>query len=193
MAGAKKIIKTSRPVWDETFMMMAIVMAKRASCRYHAIASVFVDEEHKIVATGYNGPTVGDLHCLEVGCAKIDGDPITKQLRRCRGAHSEINAIMNAGNPAKLKNSTLYVTGSPCYDCMKALNNVGVKRIVYFAPYVRIKDGNTGIEDEFWEVEDLCRRRGIVIEQFAGNLDLFQDILVKKTEACCGGGCTSCK
>lgn len=163
-----------RPNWDETFMMMAKIMAQRTACRHHKVASIFVDGDHKIVATGYNGPTIGDVHCNEVGCAKIDGDPVTGELKRCRGAHSEINAIMNAGNPLRLKNSTLYATSSPCYDCMKALNNLGVKRIVYYEEYTRIKDGGKGRihEDEVWE---LAKKRNIKMEKFKGNLDFFKN------------------
>jgi len=174
----RKIVVLPRPGWDETFMMMAKIMSGRTACRHHKVASIFVDENHKIVATGYNGSTVGDVHCNVVGCAKIDGDPITGELKRCRGAHSEINAIMNAGNPAKLKNSTLYVTGSPCYDCMKSLNNVGVKRIVYYSEYARIKDGGHGTirEDEVWE---LARKRKIKLEKFKGSLDFFEENLFK--------------
>lgn len=179
MAVKKKIEKLKRAQPDETFMTMALVMSKRTACRYHSIASIFVNEDNKIVATGYNGPTRGDMHCNEAGCAKVDGDPKTGKLRRCRGAHSEINAIMNAGNPAKLKESTLYITGSPCYDCMKALNNVGVKRIVYYQEYTRIKDGKNGIESEFWEVEDLCKRRGIKLEKFKGDIGQFAEVLDK--------------
>jgi len=185
MGEAKKVIKVSRPNWDETFMMLAKTLAKRAVCKYHEIASIFVDEDHKIIATGYNGPSIGDSHCLEVGCAKVDGDPVTKELKRCRGAHSEINAIMNAGNPGKLKNSTLYVTSSPCYDCMKALNNVGVKRIVYFDEYERITAGNKGTEKES-EVRELADKRGIQLEKFQGNFDLFKNVLEDKT----GTGCS---
>jgi dCMP deaminase len=177
MAQKKNIQKLPRPSWDETFMALALTLSKRVSCRHHKIASIFVDEDHRIVATGYNGPSAGDLHCHEVGCAKIDGDPKTGKLRRCRGAHSEINAIMNAGNPLRLKNSTLYVTGTPCYDCMKSLNNVGVKRIVYFNEYIRIKDGNTGHEHEFVETKDLCRRAGIKIEKFKGKLGVFKNVI----------------
>lgn len=172
-----KIQKLPRPSWDETFMALALNLAKRVACRHHKIASIFVDEDHKIVATGYNGPSIGDVHCNEVGCAKIDGDPKTGKLRRCRGAHSEMNAIMNAGNPGKLKKSTLYITGTPCYDCMKALNNLGIKRIVYFNEYIRIKDGNTGKENENFEVRDLCKRRGIKFEKFKGKLDYFKNAL----------------
>lgn len=176
----KKFAKLPRSSWDETFMMMALVMAKRTACRHHKIASIFVDEEHKIIASGYNGPTIGDLHCNEVGCAKIEGDPKTGELRRCRGAHSEINAIMNASNPANLKGSTLYITGSPCYDCMKAMNNLGVARIIYYQEYTRIKDGKAGIEREFFEVHDLCRRRKIKLEKFKGNLGFFKDVLTSE-------------
>lgn len=179
MTKRKKVAKLPRANYDDTFMMMAMVMSKRTACRQNAIASVFVDEGHRIVATGYNGPTRGDLHCNEVGCAKVDGDPKTGELHRCRGAHSEINAIMNAGNVKRLENSTLYITGSPCYDCMKALNNVGVKRIVYYQAYTRIKDGNKGFESENWEVVDLCKRRGIKLEKFKGNFDMFKNLLNK--------------
>lgn len=182
-----KIEILPRPSWDETFMMMAKIMAQRTACRHHKIASVFVDEDHKIVATGYNGPSVGDVHCNEVGCAKIDGDPITGELKLCRGAHSEINAIMNAGNPMRLKNSTLYVTSSPCYDCMKSLNNLGVKRIVYYEEYARIVDRGRGRikESEVWE---LAKKRKIKLEKFKGNLNFFKNTLseVGVSAAACG-------
>ena len=187
----KKIKILPRPNWDETFMMMAKVMAQRTACRHHKIASVFVDEGHKIVATGYNGPTMGDVHCNEVGCAKIDGDPVTGELKRCRGAHSEINAIMNAGNPMRLKNSTLYVTSTPCYDCMKALNNLGVKKVVYYTEYIRIQDGGKGREKEN-EVWELAKKRKIKLEKFKGNLDFFKDIL-NEVNSKNNFLCTGCK
>lgn len=179
----RKIEKLPRASWDETFMMMAKIMAERTACRHHKIASVFVDEDHKIVATGYNGPSVGDVHCNEVGCAKIDGDPITGELKLCRGAHSEINAIMNAGNPMRLRNSTLYVTSSPCYDCMKSLNNLGVKRIVYYEEYARITNGGKGRikESEVWE---LAKKRKIKLEKFKGSLDFFRNTLGGISPAC---------
>ncbi len=174
MKKQAKSFKKSRPTWDETFLMLTKILGKRSSCKWHEIASVFVDEDHKIVAMGYNGPSVGDVHCFEVGCAKIDGDPKTGKIKRCRGAHSEINAIMNAGNPNKLKNAVLYVGVMPCYDCMKALNNVGVKRIVYLEEYERIKDGNKGTEKEI-EAKELADKRGIILEKFSGDLSAFNN------------------
>lgn len=153
--------------WDEFFMRIAMAAANRTACVLVKAGSVFVDNDHKIISIGYNGPSVGDYHGNEVGCAKIHGDPITGELRRCRGVHSEVNGIINAFDTRRLKGSTLYITQFPCYDCMKIINNVGVKRIVYFTEYYRTKDGTDGKEKEV-EIEsrELAIRRGIVCEQF---------------------------
>lgn len=153
--------------WDDFFMEIALTASKRTACIFHKVASVFVDSNHKIVSIGYNGPSTGDRHCNEVGCAKVHGDPIDGELKRCRGAHSEVNGIINSGDTTRLKDSTLYITTFPCYDCMKVLNNVGVKRIVYYKEYLRILDGSDGTkkvaELEAWE---LAGRRNIKLEKY---------------------------
>lgn len=161
--------KTERLSWDETFMNIALIISKRATCKFHEAGMVFVDKNHRIVSVGYNGPTEGDDHCLEVGCAKIDGDPITKKLKRCRGAHAEINGIINAQDPTRLRGSIGYSVLFPCYDCMKALNNAGVKEIVYLNDYKRIQTGGEKHEEEneSWE---LAKKRGIKIRKFEGKL-----------------------
>lgn len=160
-------VPQERISWDDFFMEIALAASKRTACLFHKVASVFVDENHKIVSIGYNGPSTGDLHCNEVGCAKVHGDPIDGKMKRCRGAHSEVNGIINSGNTTRLKGSTLYITTFPCYDCMKALNNVGVKRIVYYKEYLRILDGTNGTkkvaEVEAWE---LAGRRNIKLEKY---------------------------
>ena len=165
--------KRDRMSWDDFFMHLAFTVSERTTCIYYRAGSVFVDENHRIISVGYNGPSSGDLHCIEIGCAKVHGDPITGKLKRCRGAHGEINAIINSGDTNRLRGSTLYVTLFPCYDCMKALNNVGIKRIVYYDEYLRIIDGSNGRvkegEPEAWE---LARARGITIDKYdKQNLD----------------------
>jgi len=163
----KKFTKTSRVSWDEFFMGVAMEATKRVACRFHKVASVFVDNDHKIISIGYNGPSIGDYHCNEVGCAKIHGDPVTGEIKRCRGAHSEINAIINSGDTSKLKNATLYITVFPCYDCMKALNNLGVKKIIYLEDYLRVVEGSGGKEKKAeQEARELAVKRGIICEQF---------------------------
>lgn len=164
-----KQAKTSRLSWDEFFMNMAILAAKRTACRYVEAGAVFVDKHHRIISVGYNGPTEGDYHCIDVGCAKVDGDPQTKELKRCRGAHAEMNGIMNAVDTSRLRGATLYSATFPCYDCMKSLNNAGVKEIVYFEEYIRIKDGGKGTEKEN-EARELAEKRGIKIQKYGGKV-----------------------
>jgi dCMP deaminase len=161
--------KSSRISWDETFMNLALMVSKRAACKFHETGSVFVDKYKRIISMGYNGPTEGDYHCIEVGCAKVDGDPETGVLRRCRGAHAEINGIINAQDATRLREATLYTVLFPCYDCMKALNNAGIKEIVYYEKYERIKAGGqeTEVEDEAIE---LAKKSKIVLRKYEGGV-----------------------
>lgn len=160
-----KTTRSSRSSWDDLFMNIAYEAAKRTACKFHQTGSVFVDVNRRIISVGYNGPTEGDDHCIEVGCAKVDGDPVTKKLMRCRGAHAEINAIINTQDPARLRGSTLYTVLYPCYDCMKALNNAGVKEIIYAEVYKRIQTGGEKQEEED-EAALLAKKRNIKIRQY---------------------------
>jgi dCMP deaminase len=163
----EKFIKRERMSWNEFFMRIALTAAERTACNFHKVAAVFVDENHRIISIGYNGPSVGDLHCNEVGCAKVHGDPVTGELKRCRGAHAEINAMINSGDTHRLKDSTLYITIFPCYDCMKALNNAGIKKIIFLEDYLRVAEGSGGkVKVVEPEARELAGRRGIICEQF---------------------------
>lgn len=157
--------KASRSTWDETFMTLAVSISKRASCKFHETGVVFVDDNHRIVSVGYNGPTEGDYHCIDVGCAKVDGNPVTKKLERCRGAHAEMNGIINAQDTRRLRGATMYGVLLPCYDCMKVLNNAGIKEIVYMHVYKRIQDGGGSVQEEN-EIWSLAEKKGIKIRKF---------------------------
>jgi len=161
--------RKNRLSWDETFMNLALILAQRTACKFHTAGVVLVDTNNRIVSVGYNGPTAGDDHCLEVGCAKVDGDPVTGKLKRCRGAHAEINSIINAQDTRRLVGATVYTALYPCYDCMKAFNNVGIKEIVYFEKYERIKTGGEGKEEEN-EAQELADKRGIKIRKYDGKV-----------------------
>jgi dCMP deaminase len=163
--------KKSRISWDEFFMRMAVTAASRTTCIMHKAGSVFVDRNNRVISIGYNGSTIGDYHCNEVGCAKVHGDPVTGEMKKCRGAHGEMNAIVNSGDTEKLRGSTLYVTALPCWDCMKVLNNAGIKRIVYLQEYKRVLEGTGGkVKVAENEVKELAAKRGIAIEKFRGDL-----------------------
>jgi dCMP deaminase len=163
--------KTKRLTWDEMFMNLAVIASKRTACKFHETAAVIVDKNHRIISIGYNGPTAGDMHCLDavVGCAKVDGDPKTGKLKRCRGAHAEVNAIINASDNYRLQGATIYSVLTPCYDCMKALNNAGLKEMVYLNNYHRIMTGGEKQEDED-ESDELAAIAGIAVRQYTGKI-----------------------
>lgn len=167
MANNLKSPREKRLSWDETFMNLALLVAQRTACKHVVAGVVLVDTNKRIISMGYNGPTEGDYHCIEMGCAKVDGDPITKELKRCRGAHAEINSIINAQDTRRLKGARVYTATYPCYDCMKALNNAGIKEIVYYEKYIRIKTGGEGKEEEN-ESQELAEKRGIKIRKYEG-------------------------
>jgi len=163
--------RTTRFGWDETFMNLALLVSQRTSCKHHLVGVVYVDKNKRIVSLGYNGPVSGDYNCIEVGCAKIDGDPVTKKVQKCRGMHAEINGIINSENTARLQGATLYTSVLCCWDCFKAISNAGIKEVVYFQEYKRIKKGGEATEEEN-EIWDLGKKLGIKIRKYDGEVHL---------------------
>jgi len=172
MRDKKMKIRKSRLSWDETFVSLALLVSQRTACKFHSAGVVIVDKNKRVVSIGYNGPTEGDLHCIEVGCAKVDGNPKTKKLERCRGAHAEINAIINAQDSTRLRGATVYTALYPCYDCMKSFNNAGIKEIVYFKKYQRIKTGGEQKEEEN-EAGELAKKRKIKVRQYTPKISEY--------------------
>ena len=54
--------------WDEYFMQMAELTAKRSTCLRRQVGAVIVKDKH-IIATGYNGAPKGLKHCAQLGGA----------------------------------------------------------------------------------------------------------------------------
>ena len=49
-----------------------------------------------------------------------------------RTIHAEVNAIIQAAkNGSRIDGASIYVTASPCWNCFKAICNVGIKRIIF--------------------------------------------------------------
>jgi dCMP deaminase len=51
-----------RPSYDEYFMEMAHVIAKRSTCMRRNVGAILVKDKH-ILTTGYNGAPKGLKHC----------------------------------------------------------------------------------------------------------------------------------
>lgn len=55
----------NRPSFDEVFLQMAQLVAKRATCLRRSVGCVLVNERSHVIATGYNGVARGAAHCNE--------------------------------------------------------------------------------------------------------------------------------
>ncbi|MDQ7778928.1 MAG: dCMP deaminase family protein [Planctomycetota bacterium] len=128
---------STRPSWDEYFMAMARLTARRSTCVRRAVGAVLV-KDHHLLASGYNGAPKGLKHCSELGeCLRERlRVPSGERHEICRGVHAEQNAIVQAavfGGP--IAGACLYTTTFPCVICAKLLLNAGIRRIVFETDY----------------------------------------------------------
>ena len=151
----------NRPSWDEYFMQMAELTAKRSTCLRRNVGAIIVKDKH-IIATGYNGAPKGLPHCEELGgCLRQKlGVPSGERHELCRALHAEQNAIIQAATLGQsIEGATIYVTHQPCIICAKRIINAGISRIVV----------RSGYPDKM--AEDMAREANLRIEMLAREED----------------------
>ena len=112
--------------WDEYFMGIAMLAAKRSKDPSTQVGACIVSPENIIISTGYNG--------MPKGCSD-DEFPWGREGADTKYpyvVHAELNAILNA-NGRNLQGSRLYVALFPCNECAKAIIQSGVKEVVYLS------------------------------------------------------------
>ena len=126
----------NRPTWEEYFMNITRLVAKRATCLRRQVGAVLVMDK-RLLATGYNGAPSGLAHCLEVGCLREKNKiPSGERHELCRGLHAEQNAIIQAAfHGIRIQGATLYCTNLPCVICTKMIINAGIKEVIYESGY----------------------------------------------------------
>lgn len=125
-----------RPTWDEYFMEITQLVAKRSTCLRRQVGAVLV-KDRRILTTGYNGSPSGLAHCSETGCLREKLKvPSGERNELCRGIHAEQNALVQAAlHGVNIQGATLYVTHQPCVVCAKMLINAGIVEIVSSGDY----------------------------------------------------------
>ncbi|MFN2431141.1 MAG: cytidine/deoxycytidylate deaminase family protein, partial [Cryomorphaceae bacterium] len=128
--------------YDRAYLRMAREWSQLSHCHRRKVGAIIV-KEGMVISDGYNGTPAGFDNC----CEGDDGATLWYVL------HAEANAISKvARSTNNAKDSTLYLTLSPCKDCSKMILQVGIKRVVYAEMY---KDG-AGI--------DLLKEAGIALK-----------------------------
>jgi len=154
-----RALSHERPTWDQYFMEITRLIARRATCLRRQVGALLVKDK-RILATGYNGAPMNLPHCSETGCLRVQKEvPSGERHELCRGLHAEQNAIIQAAyHGISIKGSTLYCTNQPCIICTKMLINSGIVRILFQDGYADTL--SLGMLEE----------AGITIERYEGNL-----------------------
>lgn len=117
-------MKNKQLKYDQAYMRMAIEWAKLSHCDRKKVGALIV-KERMIISDGFNGTPTGFENCCEE-----EGDTKWYVL------HAEANAILKvASSTQSCKDSTLYITLSPCKECSKLIHQSGIKRVVYANAY----------------------------------------------------------
>ena len=112
--------------WDEYFMGIAMLAAKRSKDPSTQVGACIVSEDNIIISTGYNG--------MPKGCSD-DEFPWNREGEETKYpyvVHAELNAILNS-NGRDLRGSRIYVALFPCNECAKAIIQSGIKEVIYLS------------------------------------------------------------
>ena len=139
---AKKAVDP-RPSWDEYFMEIAQVVAKRSNCIRRSVGAVIMKDNH-ILSAGYNGTPKGVKNCFAGGCPRCAHTSKSgSHLEECLCVHAEQNAICQAAlHGHAIEGATIYITISPCLTCAKLIINSGISEVVYGGDYAFLDDVN---------------------------------------------------
>lgn len=114
--------------WDEYFMGVALLAAERSKDPSTQVGACIVDENNRILSTGYNG--------FPHGCSD-DIFPWNKneelgETKYPFVVHAELNAILNTRGKS-LVGARVYVGLFPCHECAKAIIQSGIKEVIYLS------------------------------------------------------------
>lgn len=114
-----------RPTWQETYIEIAKIVAKRSKDPHTKVGAVLV-KDGRVIGIGYNGEPRQFKY-------KFNWHSAEKYLYV---VHAEMNAIANAcAIGVSCQNADIYVTLSPCSTCMKLLIQHGIRNVYYIDQY----------------------------------------------------------
>ncbi len=118
-----------RPGWDDYFMNICEAVKLR-SPDYHKVGGVLVSvKDKRIISTGYNSFAAG----LDDNVDWSNREKIYEKV-----IHAEMNVLLYS--QSKFEDTVLYITTSPCKDCLKLLSASNIKKIIYKHKYRDIEN-----------------------------------------------------
>lgn len=125
-SSSKETSVRKRPSWAKTFFDVAEIIARRSKDPNTQVGAVLV-KENSIIGTGYNAEPRDSTLLFNWHTSEKYKYVI----------HAEINAIANASRlGVSVVGSDIYITHSPCANCMNSIVQNGIKRVFYKTPHV---------------------------------------------------------
>ena len=154
--------------WDEYFMGVSLLAAKRSKDPNSQVGACIVSKENIIISTGYNG--------LPKGCSDDEypwaREGAANDTKYPYVVHAELNAILNAAGRS-LAGSRIYVSLFPCNECAKAIIQTGISEVIYLSD----KYANT---DSTCASKRMLNSAGVKLTQLScGDLELTLSYKVK--------------
>lgn len=112
---------------QELYMQVARLFSQRSTCLRGQVGAILI-KDFRIIASGYNGPAIGQPHCEDNHCDLNS---------TCTHAiHAEANLIaFCAKHGIATNNATLVVTTTPCRKCAELVIQAGIKYVIYDSDY----------------------------------------------------------
>ena len=128
--------------------MLAKLAATRSTCLAFPVGAV-IAKHKQVLATGYNGPPSGSVHCIAQGYCYpgLESCDARRDLPS-RAVHAEANAIAQAAKHGiPTEGASIYVTLEPCLFCLKLLISAGIREVFYESCFNT--GANTLVRDTF--------------------------------------------
>lgn len=143
--------------WDVFFMAHAFLTSQKSIDPSTKHGSVLVSKDNRILSTGYNGPL------KNIDDSKV---PLTRPEKYYWLIHSEENCLLSYnGSVRDIEDSRIYITGRPCYRCLRMILQKGIKKIIY-----------AGVGSFCIDEEDLKHQEGMLSLKNSIEIISFKDI-----------------
>jgi dCMP deaminase len=151
--------------WDEYFMTLAYLVSMKSKDPSTRVGAVIVNEDKKIISTGYNG--------LPGGIDDTSERYADKNYKYLASNHAEENAILQCSRIGTATNNcSIYTTWTPCSRCAKIIIQAGIREVVYDANFPGNAASN---QNEYWKEsidisKELLLEAKVKIREYHGKL-----------------------
>lgn len=160
---------------DRIYMNIAQELSLLSKCQFMKVAAIAVDDSGRIKATGVNGTVSGMVNCCDMHFDTRDDHKLWSDDYEL---HAEMNMIEDLARSGYMPSTlTIYVTHSPCRNCLKHLvglvrlkgsAQVHIDKIVYDELYHRLT------VDDVSDMKNYCSRLGVRLESIQESEREFQ-------------------